>query len=335
MDDSDIPFMKRAIDLSRKCQSEPERESPPVGVVVVRAGEVLGEAYRGELEPGEHAEFTALEKKLRGERLVGATVYTTLEPCTKRNHPKVPCVERLIERKVTRVVIGMLDPNPDIRGRGQLRLRDHNITIELFPAELAAEVEELNRHFRRSIASESPAPRTLSDSSLTPKQHSEKRSLVIMVRQDVTNPVQWKARKSGDQVVVSFIGEFHVTNGSEAAEILVLRAELLRPWRRIPDWIRGWLPSFLLRPIPNIEAVSLRMTRGSAGTGAPALDSRLLPGESFQLRMEIPTTAPPPPDGESIFVDVGLVDQMGTTHWLRNVEFKHPRQLRDAPAFEA
>jgi len=50
------------------------------------------------------------------------------------------------------VVIGMLDPNPAIMGKGFQLLRDHNIECTMFPAALAAEVEDLNRHFRRSIA---------------------------------------------------------------------------------------------------------------------------------------------------------------------------------------
>jgi Invertebrate-AID/APOBEC-deaminase len=76
-------------------------------------------------------------------------VYTTLEPCTTRNHPKIPCAKRLIERKVGRVVVGMLDPDSRITGRGLQALRDANIAIDFFPSDLMAVVEELNREFTR------------------------------------------------------------------------------------------------------------------------------------------------------------------------------------------
>jgi pyrimidine deaminase RibD-like protein len=140
----DQHFIQTAIDAARKCKPEDDRRHPKVGVVVVQAGNVLAVAYRGELEAGEHAEYTALERKLLHDTLVGATVYTTLEPCTSRSHPKVPCVERLIERKVNRVCIGMLDPNPAISGKGQRRLGDANIKTDFFPGNFMAEVEELN-----------------------------------------------------------------------------------------------------------------------------------------------------------------------------------------------
>lgn len=149
----DHRFARLAIEEARKSLPENDgRSHPMVGAVVVKGGNVLATAHRGEAK-GNHAEYIALEKRLPDSTVVGATVYTTLEPCTTRNHPKIPCVERLIERKVARVVIGMLDPDPRITGRGQRRLRDANIITDLFPHDLMAEVEELNREFTRQIES--------------------------------------------------------------------------------------------------------------------------------------------------------------------------------------
>ena len=120
---SDDNFMRIAIEAAKKCTPEDERVHPKVGVVVVRPGNDPVISFRGQESAGEHAEYTALERHLPNDTIVGATIYTTLEPCTSRKHPKVPCAERLIERKVARVVIGMLDPNPVITGRGIRRLR--------------------------------------------------------------------------------------------------------------------------------------------------------------------------------------------------------------------
>jgi pyrimidine deaminase RibD-like protein len=147
----DYKFARLAIEVARKSISENDgRAHPLVGAVIVKDGEVLATAYRGERE-GNHAEYYAMEKKLADAALAGATVYTTLEPCTTRNHPKIPCAERLVERKVARVVMGMLDPDPRISGRGQRRLRRANIVTELFPHDLMTEVEEMNREFARQF----------------------------------------------------------------------------------------------------------------------------------------------------------------------------------------
>lgn len=160
MTEQDMRFMKLALEQAKLSRPEDNQVHPLVGAVVVKDDQVLAKAFRGEIELGNHAEFNALEKKLQDDSLAGVTIYTTLEPCTTRNHPKIPCAERLIERKVSRVVIGMLDPNQTITGKGVRRLREANISTDFFPSELMAEAEDMNRDFARFKKDEN-AERTL------------------------------------------------------------------------------------------------------------------------------------------------------------------------------
>ncbi len=174
--------MEQAVAVARRCVSEEGRISPKVGAVVVREGVVLGEAFRGELAPGDHAEYTLLETKLGNATLAGATLFTTLEPCTSRNSPKIPCAERIAERRIARVVIGVLDPNDAIRGRGELRLREARIEIARFDPDLMAQIEELNREFtRQQVGAQHSGYTAHGVGNLTPSafSHTSKRERLV------------------------------------------------------------------------------------------------------------------------------------------------------------
>lgn len=144
----ELECMRRAVEQARHGQGEAGRVFPKVGAVVMKDGQILGEAHRGEDEHRrEHAEFYLLERKLGKAVLAGSTVFTTLEPCFARGHGKTPCAERLRERRVDRVFIGMLDPDPTVHGKGQMYLLEHGIKVETFDPAMTQEILEMNREF--------------------------------------------------------------------------------------------------------------------------------------------------------------------------------------------
>ena len=151
MTDHDIECINLSVSLAQKCNPENETDPPKVAAVLSKDGAIIETAFRGELAPanGDHAEFTLLDMKLKGHNVSGTTLYTTLEPCTERSPEKTPCVFRIIEAKVARVVIGQLDPDPTVHGRGLLALRAANIAVEMYPPEQMAFLESINRDFVR------------------------------------------------------------------------------------------------------------------------------------------------------------------------------------------
>lgn len=158
----DHEFSNLAVDVCRLSVSEEGLPRPKVGAVLVRDDTVIATAYRGELAPGQHAEFTLLEHKSGGQDLRGSTLFTTLEPCTTPNHPKKPCIHWIIDRGIGRVVIGMLDPNPKVYEQGVIALRAAGITVDFFTADLREALVAENAAFIDQFRSSPPMTGTVS-----------------------------------------------------------------------------------------------------------------------------------------------------------------------------
>ena len=130
---TDDDFMRQALHLAMRGRGTVE-PNPMVGCVIVKEGRVIGQGWH-EKYGGPHAEPNALANC--AESPAGATVYETLEPCCHEHKQTPPCVPRLIEAKVARVVIGCVDPNPQVAGRGIEQLRQAGIAVDvgIFEAE--------------------------------------------------------------------------------------------------------------------------------------------------------------------------------------------------------
>lgn len=148
MTDEHYKWMRKAVDLAAQSVSEHGRADPPpaVAAVIVKNGIELASAFRGQCAAGNHAEKCAIESA-GGKDLAGAVVYTTLEPCSRRNAPKIACAQRLIDQGVGTVYIGLYDPNPKIFREGWKMLRDAGVTLRDFPADLRHELREMNAAF--------------------------------------------------------------------------------------------------------------------------------------------------------------------------------------------
>ena len=146
---TDQEYMLRAIQLAKKGEGW-TNPNPMVGAVIVKDGRIIGEGYHkkcGEL----HAERNAIASLT--ESAEGATIYVTLEPCCHYGKTP-PCADKIIEKKIGRVVVGALDPNPLVAGRGIEKIR--NAGIEVKTGVLAEESIKLNEIFMKYIVNKEP-----------------------------------------------------------------------------------------------------------------------------------------------------------------------------------
>lgn len=123
---NDESYIKLSLELAKKGSGKVS-PNPLVGSIIVKGDKIVGAGFH-ERFGGKHAEINAIEACK--ESLEGATLFSNLEPCSHFGKTP-PCVDRIIKEKIKRVVIGTLDPNPLVGGKGIKKLKDAGIEVKV------------------------------------------------------------------------------------------------------------------------------------------------------------------------------------------------------------
>jgi len=158
----DAHFMARALRLAQRGLYS-TRPNPAVGCVLVYSGRIVGEGWHKKAG-GPHAEVLALRQA--GAQAQGATAYVTLEPCSHWGRTP-PCAQSLVDAGVARVVVAMVDPNPQVQGQGIAWLRRHGIQVDI--GLMADEARQLNAGFVKAMTEGLPYVRLKLATSLDGK----------------------------------------------------------------------------------------------------------------------------------------------------------------------
>ncbi len=136
--EQDKSFMKKAISLAENGRGT-TRPNPMVGAVIVRDGKVISTGYHRKAG-ADHAEIDAIKNS--HVPVKDADIYVTLEPCSTQGRTP-PCTDALIRNGFRRVIIGSVDPNPEVNGNGIRKLKCAGIEVldGLFPEEIAVQNE--------------------------------------------------------------------------------------------------------------------------------------------------------------------------------------------------
>jgi diaminohydroxyphosphoribosylaminopyrimidine deaminase/5-amino-6-(5-phosphoribosylamino)uracil reductase len=149
MANHDLAWMQLAINEARKGMGRTS-PNPCVGAVVVNNNKLVAKGFHRKAGTP-HAEVNALAAA--GKKAKGATIYVTLEPCNHTGKTP-PCTEAILKAGISRVVVGMLDPNPLVSGRGCKKLEKNGLEVSY--GLLADKCEELNHPFIKHITTGRP-----------------------------------------------------------------------------------------------------------------------------------------------------------------------------------
>lgn len=142
MNERDYCYMSRCLELASKAYRS-VAPNPMVGSVVVHNDIIIGEGFHQKYG-APHAEPMAIEAVKDKSLLKKSTLYVNLEPCSHYGKTP-PCAELIVNKGIKRVVIGALDPNPKVAGKGVKILRDAG--VEVVVGVLEKESRYINRRF--------------------------------------------------------------------------------------------------------------------------------------------------------------------------------------------
>lgn len=142
MPNQEIQYMRRCLQLAKNGEYY-VAPNPMVGAVIVLNDNIIAEGWHQRFG-GPHAEVNAFSQVPETTDLSQATLYVSLEPCSHYGKTP-PCVELILRRGVKHVVVGCLDPNPQVAGKGVRMLREAGVEVET--GVLEAECRTLNKRF--------------------------------------------------------------------------------------------------------------------------------------------------------------------------------------------
>lgn len=131
---TDFEYMQMAVTAAKKAEWR-TWQNPRVGAVIVKDDQVLAVGYHHEFGDN-HAEIDAYNQIADPSEVIGATIYVTLEPCAHQGK-RPSCAKQMLKWGLARVVIGQIDPNPLVSGKGITYLREGGVQVDIWPTPIS------------------------------------------------------------------------------------------------------------------------------------------------------------------------------------------------------
>ncbi|MFZ4725575.1 MAG: bifunctional diaminohydroxyphosphoribosylaminopyrimidine deaminase/5-amino-6-(5-phosphoribosylamino)uracil reductase RibD [Paludibacter sp.] len=196
----ELKYMQRCLQLAEYGAGY-VAPNPMVGAVLIANGIIIGEGYHRRYGEA-HAEPNAINSVKDKKLLKESTLYVNLEPCSHHGLTP-PCANLIVKNKIPKVVIGTLDPNPIVAGRGVEILR--NAGIEVIVGVLEQECRELNKRF--FIFQEQKRPYILLKWAQTldgfiDRKRTDANELPLIISNNITKKLTHQMRSENQAILV-------------------------------------------------------------------------------------------------------------------------------------